>query len=42
MKRLWWWLLDELCALSADNLAMGNYEIRRIDGLDYVYPRAMV
>lgn len=40
MKRLWWYLIDELCSLAADNFALGNYELRRIDGLTYVFPRS--
>jgi hypothetical protein len=43
MKRLWWYLLDELCAIAEDNLEQGHYEIhKRADGYLYIYPRAMV
>ena len=42
MKRLWWYLLDELCAIAADNIEQGHYEVRMVDGLPHIFPRAMV
>ena len=38
MKRLWWYLLDELCSLAAENLIQGNFEVRTINRMKYIYP----
>jgi len=43
LKMFWWWALDELCALAADNLAPGNYEVQvRSDDHKYIVPRVVL
>ena len=38
MKRIWWWLLDEWCAMSVKTFS-GEFEIEYKDRLPYVVPR---